>query len=647
MGPLPLRLLSAFLLVTVFGCSTTQYRDRADRETYGIIKQKSPAVPGMSTEFTIEQDKSNPLEGLPAYESVDEFMGEAASVEQGAQIITLEDALRIAVTHNRTYQNQKEALYLTALSLTLDRHRFTPIFSAGGSADYNRTTSDISKLSGSAAVAQAIPGWLSQAGNISATNLGNASTAAGILQELGVPPTDSSIATLQAIGSISGTPAQLLNSYADIVEEAFTVSGVNQPDTEIRNERSVSGDSSIGVNLLLKGGAQIAIGLTSNFFRFLTGDPSVSTSSALVGSITQPLLRGRGSDVVAETLTQSERDVLYELRTFTTFRKEFAVDVASNYYEVLQNRDAVRNNWQGYQAFKRAAERERAMAAEGRTTQAGLGRIEQEELNAQNIWVNSVRAYRQSLDQYKILLGLSTDALVVLDDHELEVLAGHGIIHPEIKSEDAVAVAKVARLDLYNVRDQADDAVRKVKVAANSLKPDLDLVVTGQVNSKPGEDEFDTLDFQRAQWSGGLDVDLPLDRKSERNAYRSSLISSERAMRALSLAEDNVTLDVRNTWRNLDQARWNYENRKLALDLAARRVEEQNLRAEIGDVIPLDQIDAQNAYTDAQNELTDALIRHTIARLEFWRDMGILYIKDNGQWEDIDDVPEQPSTETP
>ncbi|MCC6490793.1 MAG: TolC family protein [Candidatus Hydrogenedentes bacterium] len=647
MGPLPFRLFVSLLLVTAFGCSTTHYRDRADREVYDIIKQKSPAVPGMSTEFTIEQDKTNPLEGLPTYESEDEYLGEAAGLEKGSQVITLEEALRIAVTHNRSYQNQKEVLYLSALSLTLDRHRFTPIFSAGGSADYNRTTSDISKLSGSAAVAQAIPGWLSQAGNIASTNLGNASTAAGFLEQLGVPPTDASIATLEAIGSLSGTPSQLLNSYADVVEEAFTVTGLNQPDNEIRNERSVSGQSSIGVDLLLKGGAQIAIGLTSNFFRFLTGDPSVSTSSALVGSITQPLLRGRGSAVVAEALTQGERDVLYELRSFTTFRKEFAVQVASNYYEVLQNRDAVRNNWQGYQAFKRAAERERAMAAEGRTTQAGLGRIEQEELNAQNSWVNSVRAYRQSLDQFKILLGLSTDALVVLDDHELEVLAERGIIHPQIDSEDAVAVAKVARLDLYNVRDQADDSERKIKVAANALKPDLDLIVTGQVDSKPGEDQFDTLDFQRARWSAGLDVDLPLDRKSERNSYRTTLISYERALRELSLAEDNVTLDVRNTWRNLDQARWNYENRKMALDLAARRVEEQNLRAEIGDVIPLDQIDAQNAYTDAQNELTDALIRHTIARLEFWRDMGILYIKDNGQWEDISDVPEQPSTQAP
>jgi hypothetical protein len=37
--------------------------------------------------------------------------------------------------------------------------------------------------------------------------------------------------------------------------------------------------------------------------------------------------------------------------------------------------------------------------------------------------------------------------------------------------------------------------------------------------------------------------------------------------------------------------------------------------------------------------LTSALISHTIARLEFWRDMGILYIKENGNWEEVKEGP--------
>ena len=32
---------------------------------------------------------------------------------------------------------------------------------------------------------------------------------------------------------------------------------------------------------------------------------------------------------------------------------------------------------------------------------------------------------------------------------------------------------------------------------------------------------------------------------------------------------------------------------------------------------------------------TQALVAHTIARLQFWNNLGIIYIKDNGQWEEI------------
>lgn len=624
--------------LVLFGCSTTHYREKADKEVYKIIEQKSADVPGLPPDFSIEQDTSDPLAGIEPAGVAAEFLGEAGQAEANAQVLSLERALQIAVTHSRTYQNQKELLYLQALALTLDRHEFAPIFAASGSAQYNRSTTDILKLNATGEAAQAVPQIIGQAGTITSQILGNASTASGLLQELGMPANSQTLAALAAVEALSGTPAQILNEYARVVDEAFTVAGVNQSKLEIRDNRDVTADVNLGVSMLLKGGARIAVGITSNFLRFITGDPTLESSSALVASITQPLLRGRGRGVNAEFLTQAERDVLYQLRSFQRFRQEFVVQVATEYYGVLRARDAVRNNYQGYLAFQRAAEQERALAEEGRTTQTALGRIEQSLLNAENSWVDSIRNYRQALDQFKILLGLSTDASVILDDAELASMNEAGLKHPSISTEDAVKVALAARLDLYNTRDEKDDAQRRIKVASNALLPQLDAVIAANVDSEPGQDTFEDLDFQRARWSAGFDVDLGLDRKAERNAYRTALIAYDRATREESLAVDNVKLDVREAWRNLDQAKRNYENRKLALDLAARRVEEQNLRAEIGDAIALDLVDAQNDYIAAQNELTDAMVRHTIARLEFWRDMGILYIKENGQWEEVTDA---------
>jgi outer membrane protein TolC len=599
-GAFFLAVLSLSLLVTIGGCSTTRFKERADKEAYSIIEEKSPDVPNMDPEFTIEEDPLPELDGLPQITESDPAMGEFSDAEVGARVIGLEQILSLAVNHNRTYQANKESVYLAALGLTLDRHQYTPIFSGSLGGSYNRTTRDVQEHTAVSALAGASP---------------------QIVREL---------------GALTGTPGDLLSRYSQLVNEAVTVTGLSEPDTEIRNERSVRGRTGFGVDLLMKGGGRIAVDITSNFLRYLTGDPRVDASSALVGSISQPLLRGAGSKVAAEQLTQAERDVLYALRDFTDYRKEFTVRIASDFYNVLEQRDAVRNNYLSYTTFQTSAERDRALVAEGRKRRSDLGRVTQAELNAENSWTNTVRQYRQSMDRFKITLGLPVDTPIVLDDAELERLKEVGLQHWEIDPDDAAKVALASRLDLYTAQDVLEDAQRKVVVASNSLLPDVNLLVSGQVDSVPGN-RYQELDFERARWGAGLDVELPFNRKSERNAYRSALIRLARTEREYELAVDEAKLQVLDAWRALEQARQTYDIRLIGVQINQERVEEQQLLAELGRGDALDLVDAQNDLTQARNDLTNALVAHTIARLALWRDMGILFIKENGQWEDIRD----------
>jgi hypothetical protein len=48
-------------------------------------------------------------------------------------------------------------------------------------------------------------------------------------------------------------------------------------------------------------------------------------------------------------------------------------------------------------------------------------------------------------------------------------------------------------------------------------------------------------------------------------------------------------------------------------------------------------VDSQNDLISSKNQRTQALVTHTIARLQFWDNLGILYIKNNGRWEEIQD----------
>ncbi len=550
------------LSVALTGCTANYYRKSADREAYSTIKGKAGLVPNMDSRFTIEQTNQISLEGFPINTNVVEYLGVNGAGEEGARQLRLEDALELAVKYSRAYQTRKEQLYLSALSLTLARHQFTPIFSGNGNAGFAVQTEQ---------------------------------------------------ATTVGIDAITGQPKVIVSD--NLVEQ-----------------QRVTGSGSLGASWLIRDVGRITTSFTADFVRFVTGDRSLTTSSQIGATFLRPLLRNAGFKQEAENLIQAERQLLYDLREFTRYRKDFSVQIATAYYGVLGNRDAVRNSFLNLQSSRKNAERTRALAQEGRTTTADLGRLEQQELSAESTWINAVRNYKQTLDNFKIQLGLSVDTPIVLDDRELEVLQ---IEHPDISVDDSVKVALAARLDYLNTKDQFEDAERRVELAANFLKPRVDLSAAVSASSNPNENDHFTLpELERYRWNAGLSVDPGFDRKAERNSYRGSLISRNRAARAVVQQEDEIKLQVREGWRTLDQAKRNYEISEIGVKIAERRVEEQNLLAEFGRAKAQDQVDAQNALVDSKNQRTQALVSHTIARLQFWNNMGILYIKDNGQWEE-------------
>jgi len=403
--------------------------------------------------------------------------------------------------------------------------------------------------------------------------------------------------------------------------------------TAISTSESTVARSNLGARYLLKSGGAIALNLTNNFTRFLSGDVSEFSTGALIGSFTQPLLRDFGSDIETEALLQAERDLLYQLRDFTRYRKEFAVQVASQYYVVLLARETANNNYAGLLANNLSLEREQAFQAEGLTTLLEVGRLEQSALQADLRWARAITSYKRGLDNFKILIGLNAEDNIVLDDNEMVLIAETGMDSPDVDLEQAIAMAVQTRLDLYTQLDQVQDAARRIELAADELDVALDL---NFLVSVPGaaDGSFGELEFENAVYSAGLDFDLPLDNKAQRNNYRRALIDYDLATRGYVLALDAVKIDVLRTWREMNEARKSYEISLRGVQINERRVEEAELRAEIGLGDIQDTVDSQNDLTSSRTELTSSIVSHNIAKLEFWRDVGLLYVGDNGQWEE-------------
>ncbi|MEM1185482.1 MAG: TolC family protein [Planctomycetota bacterium] len=404
---------------------------------------------------------------------------------------------------------------------------------------------------------------------------------------------------------------------------------------------------------------------------------SESSSISLFGdaAVSVPLLRGSGEHIVREPLTQAERDTIYAIYNFERFKRTFVVNVATDYLSVLRDEDGVINAEQNYRSLILAARRLRRLADEGRISEVEVDQAVQDELSARNGWINAQRTFDRSLDNFRILIGLPTDANVALDRQELERLAlavtntlgstdptasGTGadgeegadapieLVKPsqedggpyEVDEEFAVRLALSNRLDLRRELGEVIDARRDVVISADALRAELTLGASASQGERrtlqnATSDDSTSLRFDDGIYEGVLTIDLPFERTAERNDYRVSLINYERAVRSVQALEDQIKADVRDQLRLLLTNRESLAIQAAAVRLAERRVESTRLFLEIGRAQTRDLLDAQESLISAQNALTNALVNYRIAELEIQSDMGVLMVNEDALWTEL------------
>jgi len=524
-------------VLALAGCSSKQYAKRADKEAYRIIAQKEAAIFGRTNAFNIETKYSaiDPYE-LKAQQIISERL------ETGDKLLTLPDALEVAVQNSRDYQLNKERLYLTALTLTGSRYGFGPQFLAKSDGTVTR------------------------------------------------------------------------DSGADV---------------------SGSVDSTLQAEQLLRTGGRLTATLANGLFKYFTGAPQKEAISVVSMDFVQPLLRGAWAKVAAENLTQAERNVVYELRSYNHFQKTFAVNIVSSYYRILREKDTVRNQYSNYLRLKASAERSAALAKDRLSpTQADQAR--QSELQARRNYISAVKRYQDVVNDFKITLGLPVGLELKFDDKALDDIRETGLIPLQFDQVVGYHVAVTNQLEVLNAIDQFEDTQRKIRVAASGLKPGLNFFARADLNSE-GPIDYAKFNIDKVRVETGLNLDLPIDRLLERNTYRTALVNFEARIRTLSLELDDLRRDISEALRNLDQLSQSYEVQKVELRLAERRVEREELLLQAGRSQIRDLLEAQDARIRSQNGVTQTLVDYHIARLNLLLRIGVLKTDEDRFW-----IAEQP-----
>ena len=522
--------------------NAAEHHDAADEEVYDILNLRHQQLFGAEKAFAVETPYSKRAPGdIPSVEII------LNRFSDGTNLLTLPKALEMAVNHSRDYQLQRETLYLSALSLTGERHKF----------------------------------------------------------------------------ALKPTKANLDLSR-------------NRSSSNINTTES---DASLTLSKALKTGGTLTATLANDLTLFFNGGGPKIPDITL--ALTQPLLKDAGAKFAEELLTQSERDLVYAIRTFSRYQKTFLVDRISEYLALLQKKDEVRVQYELYQN-RILFRKEQELRLQGELiSQFELDQALRQEYSSKVSYINAIRGrdgYQALLDEFKKQLNLPLGESVVLDDAELANLKQFGLQPVPLNDKHGFQLALTNRLDILNNIDKFEDKKRKVEVSANDLLPSLAVVADYSL-----KDQFynrNSFDFGDYSGKIGLSLDLPLDKHTERNAYRKSRITFEQQLRSLMKTLDDLRDEIRTNVRALDRNQQSYVINQKTLVVSRRELEKAKLDMLAGgNVSPRDILDAQTAVASAQNAVTAAFISFHTQRLKLLNNTGILNTGLNQFWVQPQPVP--------
>jgi outer membrane protein TolC len=206
---------------------------------------------------------------------------------------------------------------------------------------------------------------------------------------------------------------------------------------------------------------------------------------------------------------------------------------------------------------------------------------------------------------------------------------------PEIDGNEAEALryAKENRLDLQNQLGQTTDAWRQVTITANALKGDITVTASAAPGTNPNHNGVFNFAASGSTYTAGVQIDTPLNRLAERNAYRTSLITYQQSRRAYMALSDNIEAQLRQDIRQLNALRVGFSIARQQLLSAARQYENARLtllgpqaRRGANDTTTLNLLQALGNLLNARNALAASYINFEQQRLQYLLDLEALQL---------------------
>lgn len=404
----------------------------------------------------------------------------------------------------------------------------------------------------------------------------------------------------------------------------------------------------LGIHKLLTTGGTVTASVTAGYHDLITTTPgtlstlgrgipisithSTGYTTNLNLSITQPLLRGFGSDVNEANIYLAQRDMRISLANFKAQAIKSVSDVEEAYWLLVQAKTNVdilqREVIASDQTYRIVQERPDATLEQKGQALTALER-QRGDLLAQ------VAAYRAASDQLKAVMNdpdydISSNILVNPTDKPIDEPFYFNI-------PDYIETALRQRPEMQAARLTIERSDIQIKVAKNGLLPQLDMTLSvqpnghGPENQPPGglDQAFSSIvnPMNSIDWSAGVKLEVPLGNRAAEGLLSQRTLERRQNIEKLMQTATTVVQDVKT---NLRQAINNYEllqvrrrERLAAADEVEGILLIEDIRPKTPEFLQLKLQHVEDLAQAEQSE-TDAIINYNLAIMRLEASKGTL-----------------------
>jgi outer membrane protein len=325
-------------------------------------------------------------------------------------------------------------------------------------------------------------------------------------------------------------------------------------------------------------------------------------------TLSQPLLGGADPAVTREPLRQAARGTETQSRAVEVARRRTVLLVYQLYLGVARQQEVARLQQDRARRAGELADFSRGRFAAGTVSKLDVYRAEQQE-------AASVLALTDAQTTLEDLRDALRRALDLPSDFSFTIERPAELPRAELPLEEALDGVALRRPEAAEERDRVEDARFSVRIA-KSLELPLVQGFVGYQSVGSGSSAGDAIHPRNSAFLWGFSSQYGLNSGLLRAQRRSSEIELGARERNLGLLEDDLTREVRRTYRRLDAARKNHLTSARNVRVAELQAEVARLRYEKGLSDNFNVVDADNLLNSSRLEELDSRIEILLAGMD-------------------------------